>query len=123
MDWGGLFTVSFDWLDSIVAALGNMLLNVLQYLLNEVWQLIQWILSLLPALPVFPLALSAVSAAFAYLFNNLHFVQILNSWNYYVALNVGLAFAGTALIAEGAASAFHVLRWLLSKLPFIGGAE
>lgn len=115
--------VSFDptgVLTSLLGGIGNLFVSFFSYLLNEVNQLLNWLVSLIPPLPSWPGP--SIEFASAYVLN--YIAPELYAWNYYIALNLALVIFFTALGAESGLAAFKFIRWLLTHLPFgLGGGE
>jgi len=107
-------------LTSLLGGIGNLFVSFFSYLLNEVNQFIDWLVSLIPPLPVWPGP--SIEAASAFVLNFL--APYLYAWNYYVALNLMLVLLFTALTAEAGLATWKFIRWLFTHLPFgLGGGE
>lgn len=113
-------------LSSILSGLGNIFVGFLQYLLSEVLKLVNWIVSLIPALPSWPSGAPSPGTALAWVLDPAHtpLVPMMYAWNYYVMLNLAIVLLFVALSAESLAAAWKFIRWLLTHLPFgLGGGE
>lgn len=121
----GFLGVSFDptgVLTSLLGGIGNLFVSFFGYLLNEVNQLLNWIVSLIPPLPVYNAAWPSISAAISVVLG--YFAPLIYAWNYYVALNLAFVMLFTALAAESVLAAWKFIRWLFTHLPFgLGGGE
>lgn len=124
--------ISFDptgVLTSLLGGIGNLFVSFFSYLLNEVNSLLNWLVSLIPPLPVYNAAWPSISSAITFVMNGngttwLGAAPILYAWNYYIALNLIFVMLFTALGAESVLAAFKFVRWLLTHLPFgLGGGE
>jgi hypothetical protein len=119
----GFLGVSFDptgVLTSLLSGIGNLFVSFFSYLLNEVNQLLNWLVSLIPPLPVWPGP--SIELASATVLNFL--APMMYAWNYYIALNLMLVLFFTALGTEAALAAWKFIRWLFTHLPFgLGGGE
>jgi hypothetical protein len=117
--------LSFDptgVLTSLLGGIGNLFVSFFSYLLNEVNQLLNWLVSLIPPLPVYNTAWPSISTAIGVVLG--YFAPLLYAWNYYVALNLAFVMLFTALGAESVLAAWKFIRWLLTHLPFgLGGGE
>lgn len=115
--------VSFDptgVLTSLLGGIGNIFISLYQYLLNEVNQFLDWLVSLIPALPIWPGP--SIAGAIAFVMNIL--APMLYAWNYYIALNLMIVLFFTALTAEAGLATWKFIRWLFTHLPFgLGGGE
>lgn len=121
----GFLGVSFDptgVLTSLLGGIGNLFVSFFSYLLNEVNQLLNWLVSLIPPLPIYNVAWPSISTAISTVLN--YFAPLLYAWNYYVALNLAFVMLFTALGAESTLAAWKFVRWLFTHLPFgLGGGE
>jgi len=128
----GFLGVSFDptgVLTSLLGGIGNLFVSFFSYLLNEVNQLLNWLVSLIPPLPIYSnlwpsigTAITNVLGANSALVGSV--AQIMYAWNYYIALNLAIVMLFTALGAESVLAAWKFVRWLLTHLPFgLGGGE
>lgn len=119
----GFLGVSFDptgVLTSLLGGIGNLFTSFFAYLLSEVNQLINWIVSLIPPLPVWPGP--SIGTASATVLNTL--APYLYAWNYYIALNLLMVLFFSALGTESVLASFKFIRWLLTHLPLgLGGGE
>lgn len=115
--------VSFDptgVLTSLLGGIGNLFVSFYQYILNEVNQFLNWLVSLIPALPIWPGP--SISGAISYVMNIL--APMLYAWNYYIALNLMIVLFFTALTTEAGLATWKFIRWLFTHLPFgLGGGE
>lgn len=112
MDLGAL-------LNGLLGGIGGAFVSLFNALVQAVVNLITWLIAQIPHLPLWPgpSASVALSLVLSYLAN------ALTAWNFYVCLNLAIVLGFTYLGLRGVAAAWHVIRWLLTKLPFIGGAE
>jgi len=128
----GFLGVSFHptgVLTSLLGGIGNLFVSLFSYLLNEVNQLLNWLVSLIPPLPIYSnlwpsigTAITNVLGANSALVGSV--AQIMYAWNYYIALNLAIVMLFTALGAESVLAAWKFVRWLLTHLPFgLGGGE
>lgn len=121
----GFLGVSFDptgVLTSLLGGIGNLFVSFFSYLLNEVNSFLDWLVSLIPPLPIYNAAWPSISSAISYVLN--YFAPIIYAWNYYVALNLAIVMFFTALGAESGLAAWKFIRWLFTHLPFgLGGGE
>ena len=124
--------VSFDptgVLTSLLGGIGNLFVSFFQYLLNEANSFLDWLVSLIPPLPIYNAAWPSISSAITFLLNGngstwAGFAPILYAWNYYVAMNLAIVMFFTAIGAESVLGAWKFIRWLLTHLPFgFGGGE
>lgn len=119
----GFLGISFDptgVLTSLLGGIGNLFVSFFSFLLNEVNDLLNWLVSLIPPLPVWPGP--SIDAASQYVLNSL--APYIYAWNYYVALSLGLVVFFSALGAESVLAAWKFIRWLITHLPFgLGGGE
>jgi hypothetical protein len=114
----GLLGIDFgSFLGGLLSGLWDLVRNVFGYIIGQVVALVTWILALLPHLPIWPgpSISTAVSQFMSFA------AEPMVTWNYYVALNLYLVLAFTALTAEAASAAFKAIRWLIAKLPWVGG--
>lgn len=115
--------VSFDptgVLTSLLGGIGNLFVSFYQYILNEVNQFLNWLVSLIPALPIWPGP--SIASAISYVMNIL--APMLYAWNYYIALNLMIVLFFTALTTEAGLATWKFIRWLFTHLPFgLGGGE
>jgi hypothetical protein len=115
--------VSFDptgVLTSLLGGIGNLFVSFFSYLLNEVNQFLDWLVSLIPPLPTWPGP--DIGTAVAFVLNYL--APYMYAWNYYIALNLMLVLLFTALGTESALATWKFIRWLFTHLPFgLGGGE
>jgi hypothetical protein len=128
----GFLGISFDptgVLVSLLGGIGNLFVQFFSYLLSEVNSFINWLVSLIPPLPVYNNAWPSISSAISFVLtgNGTSFfglAPIVYAWNYYVALSLAIVMFFTALGAESALAAWKFIRWLLTHLPFgLGGGE
>ena len=128
----GFLGVSFDptgVLTSLLGGIGNLFVSFFGYLLSEVNNLLNWLVSLIPPLPIYNAGWPSISTAITNVLGaNNQFVgsvaQILYAWNYYIALNLIIVMLFTAIGAESVLAAWKFVRWLLTHLPFgLGGGE
>ncbi len=126
----GFLGISFDptgILSSWLGGLGNLFVSFFSYLLSEVNSLLDWIVSLIPPLPIWPGP--SISAAVTYVLsgNGTSFTGLtpyLYAWNYYIALSLGIVVFFSALTAEAGLAVWKFIRWLITHLPFgLGGGE
>lgn len=121
----GFLGVSFDptgVLTSLLGGIGNLFVGFFSYLLSEVNQFLNWLVSLIPPLPVYNAAWPSISTAIGTILA--YFSPMINAWNYYVALNLTIVMFFTALAAESVLAAWKFIRWLFTHLPFgLGGGE
>lgn len=121
----GFLGVSFDptgVLTSLLGGIGNLFVSFFMYLLNEINQFLDWLVSLIPPLPIWSAAWPSISSAIAYILNSL--APYMFAWNYYIALNLMLVCLFTALAAESGLAVWKFIRWLFTHLPFgLGGGE
>lgn len=120
----GFFGVSFDptgVLTSLLGGIGNLFISFFAYLLGEVNSLIDWLISLLPQLPIWQSAYPSVNAAISYVLSTL--APMFAAWNYYVCLNLWIVLLFTAITTEGALAVWKVIRWILTHIPLVGGGE
>jgi hypothetical protein len=119
----GFLGVSFDptgVLTSLLGGIGNIFISLYQYLLSEVNQFLNWLVSLIPPLPIWPGP--SISASISFVMNIL--APMLYAWNYYIALNLMIVLFFTALTAEAGLATWKFIRWLFTHLPFgLGGGE
>ena len=117
--------VSFDptgVLTSLLGGIGNLFISFFSYLINEANSFLDWLVSLIPPLPIYNAAWPSISGAISFLLG--YFAPMLYAWNYYVALNLALVMFFTAIGAESVLGAWKFVRWLLTHLPFgFGGGE
>jgi hypothetical protein len=110
------------FLSSLLSGLANVFIGFVSYLLNEVNNLINWLVSLIPPLPSWPSGAPSIASAVSFVLNLL--APYMYAWNYYVALNLAIVLFVTMLGAEATLAAWHFVRWLLTHLPFgLGGGE
>jgi len=128
----GFLGISFDptgVLVSLLGGIGNLFIGFFSYLIGEVNQLLDWLVSLIPPLPIYNAAWPSISSAITYVLSGngttfLGLTPLINAWNYYVALSLAIVMFFTALGAESALAAWKFIRWLLTHLPFgLGGGE
>lgn len=121
----GFLGISFDptgVLTSLLGGIGNLFVSFFSYLLSEVNQFLDWLVSLIPPLPVWSAAWPSIGSASAYILNAL--APYLYAWNYYIALNLMLVAFFTALTAEAGLAVWKFIRWMFTHLPFgLGGGE
>ena len=128
----GFLGISFDptgVLVSLLGGIGNLFISFFSYLIGEVNQLLDWLVSLISPLPIYSAAWPSISSAITYVLSGngttfLGLTPLINAWNYYVALSLAIVMFFTALGAESALAAWKFIRWLLTHLPFgLGGGE
>lgn len=121
----GFLGVSFDptgVLTSLLGGIGNLFVSFLAYLLNEVNQFLDWLVSLIPPLPVYNAAWPSISTAISTLLN--YFTPMIYAWNYYIAFNLIVVMFFTAMGGEAGLATWKFIRWLFTHLPFgLGGGE
>lgn len=82
--------------------------------------LITWVLSIIPGLPIWPGP--DAGNALTFVLNEL--AQGILAWNHYVALNLLVVLATYVILpAEITSAVWKGVRWLLTHLPWVGGAE
>lgn len=128
----GFLGISFDptgVLVSLLGGLGNLAVSFFSYLLSEVNQLLNWLVSLIPPLPIYSAAWPSISSAISFVLdgNGSSFIglaPLLYAWNYYVAMNLIIVMFFTAMGGEAGLATWKFIRWLLTHLPFgLGGGE
>jgi len=121
----GFLGISFDptgVLTSLLGGIGNLFTSFFSYLLNEVNQFLNWLVSLIPPLPLYNAAWPSIATAISTI--TTYFAPLINAWNYYVALNLAIVMLFTALTAEAGLATWKFIRWLFTHLPFgLGGGE
>ena len=126
----GFLGISFDptgVLSSLLGGIGNLFVSFFAYLLSEINNLLNWIVSLIPPLPIWPGP--SISAAVTYVLSGdgttwLGLAPLIYVWNYYVALSLAIVLLFSALTAESGLAIWKFIRWLLTHLPFgLGGGE
>lgn len=110
----GAFT---GWLGGLLSGLGNVFINFLSWLWSQAVGVINWLIGLIPHLPLWPGP--STYPAISYLLSELTYQ--LNTWNYYIAINLWIVLWATAITFEALGAAFKALRWAISHLPFVGG--
>ena len=129
METLGFLGISFDptgVLTSLLGGIGNLFVSFFSYLLNEVNAFINWLVSLLPQLPAWPGPNLATIVSDILGFNlggTLSVGYQLETWNYYICVNLDIVLFFLVLTAEGALVVWKFIRWILTHIPLIGGGE
>lgn len=105
------------WLGALLSGLGNVIMQAADWLWNEAVALINWLLSLLPALPIWPGP--SVGTSIGVVLGDLTYQ--LNTWNYYICINLMIVLWMTSITAEALGAIFRGLRWAFSHIPWVGG--
>jgi uncharacterized membrane protein len=119
-----LLGINFDTtgvLSSLLGGIGNLFISFFAYLLNEVGNLITWLISLIPQLPVWQATYPSISSAISYVLQTL--APMMAAWNYYVCLNLWITLLFVGITTEGALAVWKVIRWILTHIPIVGGGE
>ena len=128
----GFLGISFDptgILTSLLGGIGNLFISFFAYLLNEVNSFLDWLVSLIPPLPIYNAAWPHIADAISFLLSGNGttwggFTPMLSAWNYYIALNLIIVMFFTAMTAEAGLATWKFIRWLFTHLPFgLGGGE
>lgn len=106
-----------DIVGGLLSGLGNLFMQLLNWLWQQAVSLITWLMSLIPHLPIWPGP--NTNTAISYVLQQCTYQ--LNTWNYYICVNLWIVLWMTSIVAESAASVFKALRWALSHLPWVGG--